>query len=275
MMLKVDNLVKRYGNFLALKGISFEIRRGEILGLIGENGAGKSTTIKILVGLLRPTSGKVEYDGLDFFKHKSKLKKNIGYVPEVDSLYEDMNAFDYLMFFASLYGIHSEKARKKAEELMKALNIPNKSISEFSKGMRRKLSIARSLIHDPDYLIYDEPIGGLDPSTSLFIAEFMRDLENKAILFSAHNLYYVEFVCDKIAIMKEGRILYYGDLEELRGMQNYVLHYRLDGVENTFKTNDIEELNEFLKEIASRGRIVRIEVEAMRLEDLYFSLIRR
>ncbi len=275
MMLKVENLVKMYGDFLALKGISFEIRRGEILGLIGENGAGKSTTIKILVGLLRPTSGKVEYDGLDFFKRKSKLKKNIGYVPEVDSLYEDMNAFDYLMFFASLYGIHSEKARKKAEELMKALNIPNKNISEFSKGMRRKLSIARSLIHDPDYLIYDEPIGGLDPSTSLFIAEFMKDLENKAILFSAHNLYYVEFVCDKIAIMKEGRILYYGDLEELRGMQNYVLHYRLDGVENTFKTNDIEELNEFLKEIASKGKIVRIEVEATRLEDLYFSLIRR
>ena len=274
-MLKVENLIKRYGDFLALKGISFEIRRGEILGLIGENGAGKSTTIKILVGLLSPTSGKVEYDGLDFFKHKSRLKKNIGYVPEVDSLYEDMKAFDYLMFFASLYGIDSKKAKKKAEDLMKYLNIPNRSISEFSKGMRRKLSIARSLIHDPDYLIYDEPIGGLDPSTSLFIAEFMKDLRDKAILFSAHNLYYVEFVCDKVAIMKDGKILYYGDLEDLKGMQSYVLHYRIDGVEKTFKTNDVDKLNEFLREIAPRGRIVKIEVEATRLEDVYFSLIRR
>lgn len=273
-MLRVENLIKRYGDFLALKGISFEIDRGEILGLIGENGAGKSTTIKILVGLLKPDSGKVEYDGLNFFENKSKLKKNIGYVPEVDSLYEDMNAFEYLMFFSSLYGVERDVARKRAEELIEALKIPNKNITEFSKGMRRKLSIARSLIHDPDYLIYDEPIGGLDPSSSLFIAEFMKSLRDKAILFSAHNLYYVEFVCDKVAIMKDGRILYYGDLEELKGMQRYVLHYKLDGVEKTFATNDIDALNEFLREIVPKAKIIKIDVETSRLEDIYFSLIR-
>ncbi len=273
-MLVVENLVKRYGDFLALKGIGFEIRRGEILGLIGENGAGKSTTIKILVGLLKPDSGRVEYDGMNFFENKSRLKKNIGYVPEVDSLYEDMNAFEYLIFFASLYGVEKRKAGKRAKRLISSLKIPNKKISEFSKGMKRKLSIARSLMHDPDYLIYDEPIGGLDPSTSLFIAEFMKDLKDKAILFSAHNLYYVEFVCDKIAIMKDGKILYYGDLEELKGMQRYVLHYKLDGVEKTFATNDVDALNEFLKEIIPKGRIIKIEVDTPRLEDIYFSLIR-
>ncbi len=274
-MLKVEDLVKRYGEFLALKGVSFEIRKGEILGLIGENGAGKSTTIKILVGLLKPDSGRVEYDGLDFFENRGKLRKRIGYVPEVDSLYEDMNALEYLTFFASLYGVKGDVAKRRAEELMKSLRIPNKTIAEFSKGMKRKLSIARSLMHDPDYLIYDEPIGGLDPSTSLFIAEFMKNLKDKAILFSAHNLYYVEFVCDKVAIMKEGRILFYGDIEELKGMQTYVVRYKLDGVERTFVTNDIEDLNEFLREVVPRGKIVGIDIETKRLEDLYFSLIRR
>ncbi len=274
-MLKVEGLVKRYGKFLALKGVSFEIRKGEILGLIGENGAGKSTTIKILVGLLKPDSGRVEYDGLDFLENRGKLRKRIGYVPEVDSLYEDMNALEYLTFFASLYGVKGDVAKRRAEELMESLRIPNKTIAEFSKGMKRKLSIARSLMHDPDYLIYDEPIGGLDPSTSLFIAEFMKNLKDKAILFSAHNLYYVEFVCDKVAIMKEGRILFYGDIEELKGMQTYVVRYKLDGVERTFVTNDIEDLNEFLREVVPRGKIVGIDIETKRLEDLYFSLIRR
>ena len=263
--------MKRYGDFLALKGVSFEIERGEILGLIGENGAGKSTTIRILVGLLRPTSGKVEYDGLDLFENLKVIKRRIGYVPEIDSLYEDMRALDYLKFFANLYGVDE----RRGKELMDLLGIPNKMIAELSKGMRRKLSIARSLIHDPDYLIYDEPIGGLDPTTSLFIAEFLRGMKDKAILFSAHNLYYVEFVCDKVAIMKEGRILYYGDMEELKGLQRYVLRYRLDGKEGEYVAEDVKELNEFLRGVVGEGgEILGVEVSTRRLEDVYFSLIR-
>jgi len=274
-MLRVRDLVKKYGDFTAVKGVSFDLRRGEVLGLIGENGAGKSTTIKVLVGLLKPTSGVVEYDGLDIVRDRRRVKRRIGYVPEVDSLYEDMLPIDYLLFFSSLYGVDRRKAERRAIELMDKLGIPNKRISELSKGMKRKLSIARSLIHDPDYLILDEPIGGLDPTTSMVIAEFMRELRDKAILFSAHNLYYVEYVCDKVLIMKEGRVLYYGSMDELRGMQNYVVRYRLDGVERVFRTNDVDRLSEFLAEVAGRGRIIGIDVEYRRLEDLYFSLIKR
>ncbi len=271
-MLKVRGLVKRYGDFTAVNGVSFDLRRGEILGLIGENGAGKSTTIKVLVGLLKPTSGRVEYDGLDIVRHRREVKKRIGYVPEVDSLYEDMFPLDYLLFFSSLYGVKG--AEKRALDLLKKLGIPNRRISELSKGMKRKLSIARALVHDPDYLILDEPIGGLDPTTSMMIAEFMRGLRDKAILFSAHNLYYVEYICDKVMILKGGRVLYYGSIEDLRGMQSYVVRYRVNGEERVFRTNDVDELSEFLKDVLGRGRIVGIDVEYKRLEDLYFSLIK-
>lgn len=271
-MLVVEDVSKVYGDFVALKGVSFTVERGEVVGLIGENGAGKSTTIRIVVGLLRPTSGRVEYDGLELFENLKTVRRRIGYVPEVDSLYEDMKALDYLKFFADVYGVDVDYGRR----IMEMLGVPNKRIAELSKGMKRKLSIARSLVHDPDYLIYDEPMGGLDPSTSLFIAEFIKKLRDKAVLFSAHNLYYVEFVCDKVVIMKGGRVLYYGDIEELRGLQRYVVRYRLDGREEEFVTEDVKELNEMLKGILTDGgEIISVESSARRLEDVYFSLIGR
>jgi len=271
-VLVVEDVSKVYGDFVALKGVSFTVERGEVVGLIGENGAGKSTTIRIVVGLLRPTSGRVEYDGLELFENLKTVRRRIGYVPEVDSLYEDMKALDYLKFFADVYGVDVDYGRR----IMEMLGVPNKRIAELSKGMKRKLSIARSLVHDPDYLIYDEPMGGLDPSTSLFIAEFIKKLRDKAVLFSAHNLYYVEFVCDKVVIMKGGRVLYYGDIEELRGLQRYVVRYRLDGREEEFVTEDVKELNEMLKGILTDGgEIISVESSARRLEDVYFSLIGR
>jgi len=269
-MLVVENLRKVYGNFKALDGISFTLERGSILGLVGENGAGKSTTIRILVGLLKPTSGRVEYDGLDLFENLKVIKRRIGYVPEVDSLYEDMKALDYLKFFAAIYGVN----KGRCEELMEMLGIPNKTIAELSKGMKRKLTIARSLVHDPDYLIYDEPMGGLDPSTSLMIAEFMKGLREKAILFSAHNLYYVEYVCDEVIIMKGGKILYYGDIENLKGLQRYVVKYRLNGKVEEFVSDDGKELNEFLRSVLEDGgEVLSVNVSTRRLEDVYFELI--
>jgi len=277
-MLKVENLCKNYGDFVALRNANFELEVSSILGLIGENGAGKSTIIKILSGLIEPTYGKVEYFGEDFFSNKEKMKRRIGYLPEIDSLYENMNPREYLCFFASLYDIPSEKSEEKAYELIKMLNLPpDRPISEFSKGMKRKVSIARTLMHNPDILIYDEPTGGLDPTTSLFIAEFMRKLkgEGKGILFSAHNMYYVESVCDKIIILRKGEILYYGTLDELRESRKYVLYYQENGRVDKYETSDMDELNSFMKSlILSGSKIVKIESNVMRLEDLYFSILK-
>lgn len=276
-MLDVSHLNKNYGDFKALEDVSFKLEKGQILGLVGENGAGKSTVIKILSGLIEPSSGEVEYFGEDFFSHQGKIKRQIGYLPETDSLYENMSPLEYLGFFASLYNIPSDKAEEKAQELVNMLNLPeNKAIGEFSKGMKRKVSIARSLIHDPEILIYDEPTGGLDPSTSLFISEFMKNLkeEGRGILFSAHNMYYVEAVCDEIIVLKGGRILYYGTVEALRQTKKYILHYQENSKVESFETSDVDELNSFMKSLtASGGKIVKIDSQMARLEDLYFSIL--
>jgi len=260
-VLRVEELVKTYGNFTALKGVSFSVRRGEVLGLLGENGAGKSTTIRILVGLITPTSGVVEYDGVDLFSNLDELRRRIGYVPEVDALYEDMTAEEYLKFFASLYDV------KFNRDIIDKLGIPNKVIGAMSKGMKRKLSVARSLIHNPDYLIYDEPFSGLDPMISLTLADFLKSLKDKAILFSAHNLYYVEYLCDRVVIMKSGEVIYEGDVEEIRGLKTYVIKTERGVV----KTNDVSELVNVLR----NERVLSIDVEVKRLEDLYFELMRK
>lgn len=277
-MLNVSHLNKNYGDFKALQDVSFNLEKGQILGLVGENGAGKSTIIKILSGLIEPSSGEVKYFGEDFFSHQGKIKRQIGYLPETDSLYENMSPVEYLGFFASLYNIPSDKAEGKAQELVNMLNLPeNKAIGEFSKGMKRKVSIARTLIHDPEILIYDEPTGGLDPSTSLFISEFMKNLkeEGRGILFSAHNMYYVEAVCDEIIVLKGGRILYYGTVEALRQTKKYILHYQENSKVESFETSDVGELNSFMKSLtASGGKIVKIDSQVARLEDLYFSILK-
>jgi ABC-2 type transport system ATP-binding protein len=277
-VLKVEGLRKVYGNVVAVDSVSLYLQKGEILGLVGENGAGKTTTLKMISGLIKPDAGRIEYSGKELFSNLNEIKKKIGYLPEFDALYEGMTAREYLMFFSSLYGVDKATAEKRAEKLMKMLKIPaDRRLGGFSKGMKRKVSIARTLMHDPEYLIYDEPTGGLDPGTSLFIAEFLSRLrkEGKSIIFSAHNMYYVESVCDRVAIMKDGRFIYFGDIDQLiKTGRKYVIVYTENGREERLTTESIEELNKILKDvISSGGRILKVEPEVMRLEDVYFSLV--
>ena len=279
-MLKVTGLKKVYGDVVAVDSVSFHLDRGEILGLIGENGAGKSTTLKIISGLIKPDAGRVEYSGKELFSNLNEIKKKIGYLPEFDALYEGMTAREYLMFFSSFYGVDESTAENRAKRLMEMLKIPaDRRLGGFSKGMKRKVSIARTLMHDPEYLIYDEPTGGLDPGTSLFIAEFLSKLreERKSIIFSAHNMYYVESVCDRVAIMKNGRFIYFGDMEDLiKAGRKYVIVYSENGREGRITTESVDELNRILRDvISSGGKILKVEPQVMRLEDVYFSLVGR
>ena len=276
-MLEAINLKKMFGSNAAVDGLSFHLRKGEILGLIGENGAGKSTTLKILVGLIKPDEGRVLYSGKDLFENLKELRRFIGYLPEYDALYENLNAFDYLVLFSEIYRIERDVAEKRIERLLEALKLPgDKLVGEFSKGMKRKLSIARTLVHDPEYLIYDEPTSGLDPSTSLFVANYMRELtrEGKSIIFSAHNMFYVESVCDMILIIKNGRALYFGEMAELREMmRRYVVVYSENGIEREVVVDDSGELRKVMDEMERDGReVVRIETKIPRLEEIYFSL---
>ncbi|WP_302080057.1 ABC transporter ATP-binding protein [Salinibaculum rarum] len=217
-MIEVSDLRKEYGDFAAVEGSTFSVDQGEVFGIIGPNGAGKTTTLKMLSGLLEPTSGEVSVAG--FATDDTEMRKQLGFLPEESPLYEEMTPLSYLKFFADLYDVPSDTAQRRIHDTLDELDLEhrNRQLGDMSKGMKRKVAIARSLINDPDVLVYDEPASGLDPLTTNYIIEFTERLANegKTIVFSAHNLFHVESICDRVAIMNEGEIVAKGDLDQLQ-----------------------------------------------------------
>src|SRR6056297_4261120 len=217
-MIEARDLRKEYGDFVAVEGSTFSVDRGEVFGVIGPNGAGKTTTLKMLAGLLEPTGGTAEIAGLD--TETTEMRQQLGFLPEESPLYEEMTPVSYLNFFADLYDVPGDVAEERMHETLDELDLQHRDrpLGDMSKGMKRKVAIARSLINDPDVLIYDEPASGLDPLTTNYVIEFTSSLseEDKTIVFSAHNLFHVESICDRVAIMNEGRIVARGDLDELQ-----------------------------------------------------------
>jgi ABC-2 type transport system ATP-binding protein len=233
-MIKARNLTKNFDGFMALDGVSFEFDDGEIFGIIGHNGAGKTTLLKIISGLIAPTSGELFINDIDVVKNPVALKENLGYLPEESRLYETMTAENYLAFFGEIYGLSPKEIRIRSNQLFAALSLEpdGKKLGEFSKGMKRKTAIARSLIHEPSFLVYDEATSGLDPMSSRFIADYLRTLkkEGKTIVLSAHNLYQVEAICDKVMILKRGKMVAFGTMKELReqfGTLTYAIFFSI------------------------------------------------
>lgn len=239
-MIEVNGLRKEYGEFVAVDQLSFNVKKGEIFGIVGPNGAGKTTTLKMLSGLVRPTAGSIRINGVDISVDPVRVKSILGFLPEESPLYEGMYVEDYLLFFGELYDVDKATARKRINSLLTdlSLNAAGKRIGDLSKGMRRKVAIARSLINDPQLLIYDEPGSGLDPMTSRFISEYIRSLKEKGktIIFSAHNLYQMEKLCDRILIIKDGKQVTLGSASQIRKEHSRVL-YRLE-----FMIEDIADL---------------------------------
>ena len=217
-MIDVRDLRKEYGGFVAVEGSTFDVEAGEVFGVVGPNGAGKTTTLKALAGLLEPTAGTVEVAGGP--ADARETRRRLGFLPEESPLYEEMTPLSYLRFFADLYDVPRDVADERIHDTLDRLELDHRDrpLGDMSKGMKRKVAIARSLVNDPDVLVYDEPASGLDPLTTNYIVEFTRELadEGRTVVFSAHNLYHVEEVCDRVAIMNEGRIVAEGALEELR-----------------------------------------------------------
>ncbi|WP_435129807.1 ABC transporter ATP-binding protein [Halobaculum sp. D14] len=217
-MIRADGLRKVYGDFVAVQGSTFAVDAGEIFGVVGPNGAGKTTTLKTLAGLVEPTAGVAEIAGKP--AGDPATRTDLGFLPEESPLYEDMTARSYLRFFADLYDVPRPTATQRIEGALDDLELDHRDrrLGDMSKGMKRKVAIARSLVNDPDVLIYDEPASGLDPLTTNYVLEYVRDLADagKTVLFSAHNLYHVESVCDRVVIMNEGEIVARGTVEEIR-----------------------------------------------------------
>jgi ABC-2 type transport system ATP-binding protein len=288
-MIRLKGVTKTYKNFLAVDNLDLEVSKGEILGIIGHNGAGKSTTLKMIAGLISPTSGTVEVMDKGMAPDGSSVKKFIGYLPEESPLYENMTVNEYLMFFSELYGMPKVLAKSRIDTLLSALKLQerNKLTGELSKGMKRKVAIARSLLHDPKLLIFDEPNSGLDPLTSFFIIDYLKSLkaQEKTIILSAHNLFHIEYICDRVAIMKGGKLLVCDTMDSIRkslGTREYEilfqspekLDYNMSDGNYVFRTSDIGDTASMLKAISDKNWVlVDMSIRQSALEDIYVKLM--
>ncbi|MEJ8541985.1 ABC transporter ATP-binding protein [Methanothermobacter wolfeii] len=219
-MIEVESLSKSFGRVKALDNLSFDVGDGELLGIIGHNGAGKTTVIRIIAGILHPDSGRVFVGGYDVTEDPVRVKSMIGYLPEEPNLYERFRARDLLRYFGELYGVRGDVLEERIWELLDLVGMSERAydpINTFSKGMRQRIGIARALIHDPPVIILDEPTMGLDPATAYSIREFVRKLKgSKTILLCTHYMEEAEYLCDRVAIINQGRILDIGTPSELK-----------------------------------------------------------
>jgi len=220
-ILQVENLKKYYGKFEALKGVNFEVKKGEVFALIGPNGAGKSTTLRIIATLLSVSEGRVLFMGKDLSKYPDFVIENISYLPEEAGAYKNMKGIDYLRFMANFYAVDPKDVDifvKRAEEISELGDRLNDKIGIYSKGMVRKLLIARALMTKPILAILDEPTSGLDVINALEIRELVREYvkEGTSVLLSSHNMLEIEFLSDRVALIDKGKILEIGTSEELK-----------------------------------------------------------
>ncbi|MDP2755627.1 MAG: ATP-binding cassette domain-containing protein, partial [Nitrospirota bacterium] len=220
-IIKVENLIKRFGNITAVNDISFEVKEGTIFGFLGPNGAGKTTTINILCTLLSPTSGSASIAGHDCMKESSEVRKAIGIVFQDTTLDKDLTAYENLIFHAYLYNVAKDEMKQRVDDVLRFVDLyerKNDLVKKFSGGMKRRLEVARGLIHRPRVLFLDEPTLGLDPQSRTNLWEFIAELPEKhnvTIFMTTHYMEEAE-VCDRIAIIDNGKIISMGSPDELK-----------------------------------------------------------
>ena len=217
---RIERVSRRFGEVIAVDCLTLSLGRGEIMGFLGANGAGKTTTIKMLLGLIRPSSGTVEVLGGD--PSDAKVRAKIGYMPEIAYYYPYLNARELLSFYGGLCGMDGKTIRVRTDELLETVGLADaakRPLKTYSKGMLQRAGIAQALLHNPDLLVLDEPFTGLDPLARIHFRELMHRLreEGKSIFFSSHELGETELLCDKVAIMKNGRSVYQGPVHQLAG----------------------------------------------------------
>ena len=222
IMLKIEHLTKIYGEKKAVDDLSLHIQPGEIYGFIGHNGAGKTTTIKSVCGILEYDSGEIWIDGTSVKEHPLECKAKLAYIPDNPDLYEYMTGIQFLNFVADIFGVSASDRQNRIRKYADAFELtPDlaQSVASYSHGMRQKLAIISALIHTPKLLIMDEPFVGLDPRAAHLLKQLMREIcdEGGAIFFSTHVLEVAEKLCDKVAIIKSGKLIRSGTMEEVKG----------------------------------------------------------
>jgi ABC-2 type transport system ATP-binding protein len=305
LMIKVVNLKKKYGKYEVLKGINFEIKKGLVYGFLGQNGAGKSTTMNILTGLIGHDGGEIYIDGLDFLKNKEMLQKKIGYLTENPVFYNYMNACEYLSFIGDVSCYPKEKIKSRVSELLDITELTAASkrrIGGYSRGMKQRLGLAVAIFNHPQILFLDEPASALDPQGRLDMLEMIESFKNQGItvFLSTHILNDVERVCDEVSILDNGQIILSKNLEELK--RDYTqpifdiefekecssFNKRLEGFPWILKSvcdkkrisiyaKDMKKAkSELIKEIASEGNpVLSYQIRTSTLEDIFLRLVNK
>ncbi|HID97079.1 MAG TPA: ABC transporter ATP-binding protein [Thermodesulfobacteriaceae bacterium] len=218
-MIQIENLTRKYGDFTAVNNVDFQIGRGEIVGLLGHNAAGKTTIMKMLTGCLEPTGGNILIDGMNMGTHCREIQGKIGYLPENCPVYPEMTVVDFLDYTASLHGVTTDRTEKirRAIKLTELQSKAAQYISTLSRGYRQRVGVAQAILHGPEILILDEPTNGLDPTQIQHMRDLIRDLAREAtVIISTHILQEVQAVCDRVIIIRNGKKALDSTMEELR-----------------------------------------------------------
>jgi len=298
----VRDLTKHYGDIIAVDHISFEVDRGEVFGFLGPNGAGKTTTIRLLTGQTRPTSGVATVARYDVVHESTKAKERVGVVPEVSNLYDEMSAWDNLIFAAQLYGVPKNEREKRAKQLLDLFEIYERRkdhVGNFSKGMKRRLTIAAALIHEPDILILDEPTTGLDVRSSRTIRNLIKELNKSGttVFLATHYIEEADQLCQRVAIINQGKIVAVDNPEKLKviieegnvievsfsptqdlndklGSLNYVKSVSRLGDKFKLYVEDVAEVIPFVIDFARENRLKVVSINTVKpsLEDAFIKI---
>ena len=292
--IELDKIRKCYDSFVAVDDLSFKIERGAVFGLLGPNGAGKTSTIRMMIGITVPDAGQIQMFGKPF---ERRSLQRVGYLPEESGLYKKMKIVDQLIFLGELHGLEANAARQRAMawgERMEISGWLDKKVEELSKGMQQKIKFIATLLHDPDFIIMDEPFSGLDPVNALLLKDVLLDLKGKGktILFSTHQMDQVEKLCDSICLINHGKAVLQGDLKQIKaqhGKNNVQIEYEGDG-DFLKKTQLVGSYNNYgnyvevrlapgadsqqlLRAVAERSRISKFELMEPSLEEIFIDTV--
>lgn len=304
-MIEISKLTKKYGQFKALDELTLSLKEGTVFGFVGANGAGKSTTFLILSTLLQPTSGTVTINGVDITKKPEEIRKLIGYMPDFFGIYDQLKAHEYLDFYGASYGIPVDKRNQLITELLELVNLTDKRnayVDSLSRGMKQRLCLARSLIHDPKVLILDEPASGLDPRARVEMRDILRSLKSlgKTILISSHILPELAEMCDEIGVIDNGKLIAHGSVSEIQAkllgdktistrisgdsgsavaffeespFVSAITHEIHEGVLSfTFKGDDVQQFQLLKDAVLSGIHIVSFTENSVDLEDVFMEI---
>lgn len=275
-MIKVKNLVKKYGDHVAIDDLSFEVEKGKIFGFLGPNGAGKTTTMNIMTGYIAATGGTVEINGFDILTKPEEAKKCIGYLPEIPPLYNDMTVFEYLRFVAELKKVPKEERRGQIQEIMQMTEISDvesRLIKNLSKGYKQRVGLAQAIIGYPDVIILDEPMVGLDPKQIIEIRTLIKKLsKNHTIILSSHILSEVSTLCDHIMIISHGKLVASDSPQGLKKLMEKSMEIEIVALGSVEKAGEIlskaEHIQSYKCEVSEEENNVKVRVLAQDNTDI-------